>query len=106
MKSPTDVSNKHLDKSLSLSDRRFKLEKVLRQDARYLEEIAEACAMLGLHDLADNLCITAEHIQECAQESSDVYGEDLDNRVKETNQSTANMISACLAVACTTNPQT
>lgn len=92
-------SKSFLDTELSLGDQRFELEKMLRNESLYLKELSQAFHMTGQHELAESLEHSASMIYQSADESQRIAVEELNGRVRETNQSVGETLSACLHMA-------
>ncbi len=85
-----------LDSGLNLIDQRFKMEKVLLDEAGYLNRLASALWMVGQRELAENLEKSADRTSRARDDSRRIASEEMSDRIDATYRSLGNTLSLCL----------
>lgn len=71
----------------------------IMNETQMLRSVAQSMLSLGLDSGANNLIIVADEIEQSAYEIKDALSNLLAEYVKQTEESTSNMLSAAIAVA-------
>lgn len=75
----------------------FDMRRVCLDAIRDIERVAMAMGTLGLRDAADRLCDATTAIDEASEKARDAYARSVNQRVTDTERSTANMVAAFVA---------
>lgn len=99
MKDDNRIEDDFLEDSLSLMEDKNECRDTIREECRYLMSLGRSLDETGQEKLASYITTSVVEISRANARLNEISGEELSLRVKETNQSVANTLSACLAGA-------